>query len=166
LAHIEAQIRDFLGEYSPGIATELRRARSRLRALLPRGFELVFNTYNALVFAYSPTQKSSQCLLSVAGYPKWITLFFSGGVSLPDPTGRLEGSGKSIRSVRLASAQVLDEADVRALLGAALGRARRELAAAPPLTTVLKGVAARRRPRRPAVGKARVSRRTRAGGER
>ncbi len=145
----------------------MRRTRNRLRALLPRGFELVFNTYNALVFAYSPTPKSSQCLLSVAGYPKWITLFFAGGVSLPDPTGRLQGSGKSIRSMRLASAQVLDEPDVRALLGAALGRVQQEFAAAPPLTTVLKGVAAQRRPRRPAVRKARPApRRHRAARDR
>jgi hypothetical protein len=150
LAQIEAQIRGFLGEYSPAIATELRRARARLRALLPRGYELVFNNYNALVFAYSPTPKGSQCLLSVAGYPQWINLFFAGGATLPDPTARLQGSGKSIRSVRLSSARVLDEPDVRALLAYAITRVQRELAAAAPLTTVIKGVAAKRRSRRPA----------------
>lgn len=156
MAETETQIRDFLGEYSAQIATEFRRARVRLRALFPRGFELVFNNYNALVFAYSPTPKSSQCLLSVAGYPKWLTLFFAGGVSLPDPTARLEGSGKAIRSVRLASAQVLDEPDVRALLAAAIARMQKELAAAPALTTVLKGVASKRRARRPPPAKTQV----------
>jgi hypothetical protein len=149
LAEIEARIGAFLGEYSPGIATELEGARARLRALFPRGFELVFNNYNALVFAYSPTPKSSQCLLSVAGYPRWINLFFAAGVALPDPTARLQGSGKAIRSVRLTAARVLDEPDVRALLAAAIGRAEKSLAAAPALTTVLKGIAATRRARRP-----------------
>jgi hypothetical protein len=149
LAQTEAQILEFLHEYSPQIAGELQGARARLRALFPRGFELVFNNYNALVFAYSPGPKSSQCLLSLAGYPRWITLFLADGVSLPDPTTRLEGSGKAIRSVRLSAAQVLDEPDVRALLVAVLQRSAQQLAAAPALTTVLKGVAAKRRPRRP-----------------
>jgi hypothetical protein len=148
LAQTEAQILEFLNEYAPQIAGELQGARARLRALFPRGFELVFNNYNALVFGYSPGPKSSQCVLSLAGYPRWITLFLADGVSLPDPTARLEGSGTAIRSVRLSSAQVLDEPDVRALLAAVLQRSAQQLALAPALTTVLKGVAAKRRPRR------------------
>jgi hypothetical protein len=149
LAEPEIQIRGFLSEYTPQIARELNAARTRLRRLFPRGYELVFNNYNALVFAYSPTPKSSQCLLSVAGYPRWLNLFFADGVSLPDPTGRLQGSGKAIRSVRLNSAQMLDEPELRAPLRAAIGRVQGQLAAAPALETVLKGVATRPWPRRP-----------------
>jgi hypothetical protein len=149
LTRTETQIAEFVREYSPGIARQLREARARLRDFFPRGFELVFNNYNALVFAYAPGMKSSQCLVSVAGYPRWVTLFLAGGATLPDPTGRLEGNGKSIRSLRLTDAEVLDEADVRALLLAATGRAARQFAAAPGLTTVLKGVSVKRRPRRP-----------------
>jgi hypothetical protein len=149
LTTTEAQIGEFLGEYSPAIARQLRAARARLRGLFPRGFELVFNNYNALVFAYAPGPKSSQCLVSVAGYPRWVTLFLAGGAALPDPTARLEGRGRSIRSLRLSGAGVLGEADVRALVSAATRHAAREFAAAPPLTTVLKGVSAKRRPRRP-----------------
>jgi hypothetical protein len=145
----EVQIASFLREYSPGVARQLKDARARLRAFFPHGFELVFNNYNALVFAYAPGPKSSQCLVSLAGYPRWVTLFLAGGASLPDPNGRLEGRGKSIRSLRLASAQALDDADVRALLAAATRQAAGQFAAAPALTTVLKGVSAKRRPRRP-----------------
>jgi hypothetical protein len=150
LTRTEAQIGTFLREYSPGVARQLRGARARLRDFFPRGFELVFNNYNALVFAYAPGPKSSQCLVSVAGYPRWVTLFLAGGAALPDPSARLQGQGKSIRSLRLSSAEDLDEAEVRALLVAATRGARREFAQAPALSTVLKGVSAKRRPRRPA----------------
>lgn len=70
---VEKQITGFLGEYSPPIRDELKRARRKLRSLFPRGFEPVFNNYNALVFAYSPTSSSARCLMSIAGYPRWMT---------------------------------------------------------------------------------------------
>jgi hypothetical protein len=49
----ENQIAAFLAKYSPAIEAELIDARARLRAFFPRGFELVFDNYNALVFGMS-----------------------------------------------------------------------------------------------------------------
>ena len=73
----ETQISELVAKYSPEVAAQLREARDRLRAHFPRGFELVFDNYNALVFAISPTGKTSEAFISVAGYPNWVTLFFS-----------------------------------------------------------------------------------------
>lgn len=65
---VESQIEAFLAAYSPEISDQLRRARDHLRALFPQGHDLVYDNYNARVFAFSPTERSSEALLSVAGY--------------------------------------------------------------------------------------------------
>jgi len=153
---VERQIQGFLARYTPEMRRELAGARRRLRAFFPRGFELVFDNYNALVFAYSPSERSSQCMLSVAGYPRWITLFFAHGTTLPDPTGRLGGSGTAIRSIRLAAAAELDAADVRALIGAAVARAAEAFSQAPRRTTRVKTAVARVRSRRPAIAREKI----------
>ena len=144
------QIDEFIAKYSPEIASQLRKARAKLRTHFPRGFELVFDNYNALVFAISPTEKSSQAFISVAGYPRWVTLFFSHGTKLRDPQGLLEGSGKQVRSIRLETAASITKPAVVALIAQAARLHRRELQDAPVLTTIIKSVVARQRPRRPA----------------
>jgi hypothetical protein len=97
----ESQIAVLLGKYTPEIEAQLRHARARLRAKFPRGHELVYDNYNALVFAISPSERTSEAFVSVAGYPKWVTLFFLHGARLDDPTGLLEGEGAQVRSIRL-----------------------------------------------------------------
>src|SRR5664279_3858210 len=104
----EAEIATFLEKYSPEIAAQLRSARAQLQALFPRGCELVYDNYNALVFCFGPTDRASEAILSIAGYPKWITLFFAKGKTMKDPTGILQGSGKTVRSIRLGSPGELD----------------------------------------------------------
>ena len=89
---VESQISIFLRKYTPAVEAQLREARTRLRAMFPRGFELVYDNYNALVFGISPTERTSDAFISVAGYTKWITLFFLHGTDLRDTHGLLEGS--------------------------------------------------------------------------
>jgi len=146
---IESQIDVFLAKYSPAIETHLREARSRLRALFPRGFELVYDNYNALVFAISPTERTPDAFISVAGYPKWVTLFFLRGIDLQDPNGLLEGQGKQVRSIRLESPAQINRPEVQALIAQAVLPHTPAFLAAPALTTVIKSVVAKQRPRRP-----------------
>ena len=146
----ESQVEEFLARYSPAIEAELRAARARLRALFPRGFELVYDNYNALVFAISPTESTTDAFLSVAGYPRWVTLFFLHGTELKDPKALLEGSGKQVRSIRLESAAEINTPAVKALITQAVARFKAAFQAAPSLTTVIKAVVTNQRPRRPA----------------
>ena len=111
-----AQIDGFIAQYSPEIATQLRRARQDLRKLVPKGYELVYDSHNALVFAFGPTARASELVISIAGYPNWVTLFFARGKALKDPQGLLEGTGATIRSVRLVPFVVLRSRPVRALI--------------------------------------------------
>jgi len=115
-----------------------------------RGHELVYDNYNALVFAFSPTERSSEAFISVAGYPKWVNLFFSHGASLSDPGHLLQGSGVRVRSIRLRSAEQLFEPAIQTLIAQAMEPHREELLRAGPLKTVVKVVSAKQRSRRPA----------------
>ena len=72
----EGRIDGFLVKYSPEIESLLRESKKNLRALFPGGYELVYDNYNALVFGISATGKTSDAFVSVAGYPRWVTLFF------------------------------------------------------------------------------------------
>jgi hypothetical protein len=145
----EAQIAVFLGRYTPAIEAQLREARATLRAMFPRGFELVFDTYNALVFGISPTERGSDSFLSVVGYPKWVTLFFLHGTDLHDPDGLLEGQGKQVRSIRLKQPADINTPEVEALIAQAVARHESALLDAPLLTTVIKSVMVKQRSRRP-----------------
>lgn len=146
----EHRIGKFIDKYAPDIARDLRACRACMHALVPRGFELVYDNYNALVFGFSATERTSDALLSIAGYPNWVTLFFLKGASLADPKGLLEGSGSRVRSIRLASPDDLSRPDIRALIANAMAVDRAAFARAEPLVTVVKSVSARQRPRRPA----------------
>jgi hypothetical protein len=145
---VETQIAAFLGKYTPVIGAQLRDARLRLRSMFPRGFELVFDNYNALVFGFSPSERTSGAFISVAGYPRWVTLFFLHGVSLSDPGGLLEGQGKQVRGIRLEDAAQIQTPEVQALIAQAMLPHAGELLAAPALATVVKSVSAKQRPRR------------------
>lgn len=145
----EARIQGFLDKYSPDIARQLGDARTRLRALFSRGFELVYDNHNALVFAISPTAATADAFVSVAGYPRWVTLFFLRGVDLHDPNGLLEGRGKQVRSVRLRSADAINTPAVEALILQAALPLKPQFLAAPPISTIIRGVVDRQRPRRP-----------------
>jgi hypothetical protein len=146
---VEAQIAGFLAKYTPAIEAQLREARARLRAMFPRGFELVFDNYNALVFGISPTERTSDSFLSVAGYPRWVTLFFLNGAALHDSHGLLEGEGKQVRGIRLKEPASINTPQVQALIAQAAAPYESAFLEAPALTTVVKLVSAKQRPRRP-----------------
>ena len=146
----ELQIETFVAKYSPEIAAQLRESRARLRAFFPQGFELVFDNYNALVFGVSPTARSQDAFISVAGYPRWVTLFFLHGAQLRDPKGLLEGDGKQVRSIRIKTPEDINKADVEAFIVQAIRSHQSALQAAPLLTTTIKTVVAKQRTRRPA----------------
>lgn len=144
------QVADCIARYTPEMADAITACRRKLCARVPRGFELVYDNYNALAIGYAWADKASASLVSIAGYPRWVTLFFLYGQDLPDPDGLLEGDGVRVRSIRLASPDDLDKPAVQRLLMLALAPHEADFAAAPPLTTVVKAVAPKQRARRPA----------------
>ncbi len=144
----EKQLASFMVRYSAAVARTARQARARIRRLLPGAVELVYDNYNALVLAFGPTERPSELILSIALYPRWVSLFFTRGAELRDPHALLRGSGRRIRHLVLERAADLDAAPVRALVKEAVATHPRRLGGG-HLRTIIKSVSARRRPRRP-----------------
>lgn len=151
---LETRVAGFVARYTPEMAAAVRTARRQLRALFPRGYELIYDNYNALVFGYGPSEKASEALISIAAYPRWLTLFFLHGAGLNDPHGLLQGGGTRVRGVVLSPAVGLDDPRVRALIDEALLPHGAAFAAAPRRTTVIRSVSEKRRSRRPPPGAA------------
>jgi hypothetical protein len=146
----EAQVASFIAKYTPVMQSRLRETRAAMQALVPRGFELVYDNYNALVFAYSPTKRTRTAVLSIAGYASWATLFFLKGAQLSDPSGLLQGDGSTVRSVRIPDhGPPLADRRLQPLLAAALAADAEEWAEAPPRRLLIKSVSLDQRPRRP-----------------
>ena len=145
-----AEIEAFVSRYSDEIAAQLRRARAELYRLIPNGYELIYDSHNALIFGFGPTPKASQLVVSIAAYPEWVALLFAKGSALEDPKGLLEGSGPTMRSVRLIPFEALKSQPVQALMKRALTVQAAAFKRAAPLTTVVQAISPKRRSRRPA----------------
>jgi hypothetical protein len=134
----------FFARYDRAIVTQARASLRKLRQLLPGAVELVYDNYNALVIAFGASERTADLVVSLALYPRWVTLFFWNGAKLKDPKKRLEGSGKQIRGIRLAGAEDLQDPYVAGLVAQAASGARFE-----KRKLIIKAVAAKQRPRKP-----------------
>jgi hypothetical protein len=149
MANPEKELRRFIGRYAPEVRAVGEAALARLGKRIPGAVALVYDNYNALAVGFGPTERASDVVLSVALYPRWVSLFFMKGVGLPDPDRVLRGSGKVVRHVVLGNARDLDKPAIRALIEAALERSPKAIDPKARGRTVIKSVSARQRPRRP-----------------
>jgi hypothetical protein len=120
-----------------------------MRERLPHAVELVYDNYNFFVIGYGPGEKASEAIFSLAAQAKGVALCFLQGAGLPDPEGILRGSGNVVRNIRLESAATLDRPAVRALMKAALERAKTPIDPKGAHRLVIRSVSAKQRPRRP-----------------
>jgi hypothetical protein len=144
----EKQLAGFIARFAPDVARLIRAARRRMRQRLPAAQELVYDNYNFFVIGYGPSEKASEAIFSLAAQAKGVSLCFLQGAGLPDPGGILAGSGSVARNLRLESAATLDRPDVRALMKAALQRAKAPLGPRGTHRLIIKSVSAKQRPRR------------------
>ena len=81
----ERQLAGFIGRFSPEVARVAKAARSKIRKLHPGRSQLVYDNYNALAIAFSPTERTSEAILSIALYPRWVSLFSTRGAATRPP---------------------------------------------------------------------------------
>ena len=147
-ATAQQQFRGFLAKYDPEIAAIATRAVRKMRALIPEAIEIVYDNYNALVIGFGPTERASDAIVSLALYPRWVTLFFLDGRALSDPERLLKGTGVRVRHIVLKSADDLDRSGMRALVKQAVAAA--DVAFGARRRLVIKSVSQKQRPRRAA----------------
>lgn len=143
------QVTGFIAKFDPAIAKLTRACRAELRKRYPAAIELVYDNYNALAIGYSPTERTSDVVFSLAVYARGLNLYFMYGRSLPDPDHLLQGSGTQGAFIRLDSVGKLDHPNVITLIERAVKRQRPTFAPKGRGYTVVKSISAKQRPRRP-----------------
>jgi hypothetical protein len=147
-ANPEAQVRGFIEKFDPENRQLIRAVRKALRKRFPTAYEMAYDNYNFFVLGYSPTQRPSDAVVSMAAGANGVGLCFIRGAALPDPKKVLLGSGNQTRFIRVPSVQVLARPEVEALLAAAVARSRVGFRTTGRVTLVIRSISAKRRPRR------------------
>jgi len=149
-ADAEQRLKTFIAKFDPKNQVLLRSLRKALRKRLPTANELVYDNYNFFVIGYCPSERPSDCLISLTGGASGAGLCFIHGAKLPDPHKILLGSGKQTRFIRLESVKTLARPEVEALLRAAIAQARTPLPKSGRGKLIIRMVSAKQRPRRKA----------------
>jgi len=144
----EARLAEFVAKFSPEHQRMIRAVRKRLRQRFKGANELVYDNYNFFVIGYSPTERPSDAIVSMACGSNGVGLCFIHGAKLPDPTGILTGSGKQTRFIHLDTPALLGREDVEALIAEAIARAKAPLSPANAGRLIIRSVSAKQRPRR------------------
>lgn len=144
----EARLAEFIAKFSPENQRVIRSVRQALRRRFAGACELAYDNYNFFVIGYSPTERPSDSIVSMAAASNGVGLCFIHGAKLADPQRLLSGSGKQTRFIHLDSAAVLARPEVEALIAAAIAQAKTPLPGKGRGTLIIRSVSAKQRPRR------------------
>ena len=147
-ASAEKQLAAFIRKFSPTDQRLIRAVRRALRRRFPTANELVWDNYNFFVIGYSPTERPSDAIVSMAARANGVGVCFIHGAKLPDPSKVLLGSGRQTRFLRIDSPEVLERPEVEALVVAAIAQARVPLPVGGRGKLIIRSVSAKQRPRR------------------
>ena len=141
------QLARFIDKFEPAMAQRIRACRASLRKRLPSANEIVYDNYNFFVIGYSPTERPSDTIVSLAAAANGVGLAFYHGASIADPHKLFQGSGVQNRFIRLESAARLSDPKVAALIDAAVAQAKVPLPAGKG-RLIIKSISAKQRSRR------------------
>jgi hypothetical protein len=144
----DKQLKEFIAKFDPSMSQLIRECRAALRKRFPTANELVYDNYNFFVIGYCPTERPSDCVVSLAANAKGVGLSFYRGSSLPDPHGLLQGSGSQNRFIRLDDADTLSRPEILELLEAAEAQASSRFREAGRGKLIIRSISEKQRPRR------------------
>ncbi|HEY6328757.1 MAG TPA: DUF1801 domain-containing protein, partial [Blastocatellia bacterium] len=90
----------------------------------PEAIESLFRSY-AVSLNYSFTAKWNDGFCMIVVYPRHVNLGFHRGAELDDPKGLLEGDGKIMRHIKIASPDDLKKPHLKTFIRAAMKNAKR-----------------------------------------
>ena len=149
----EAQVRGFIAKFDPQNQALIRAVRKALRGRFRTAYELAYDNYNFFVLGYSPTERPSDAVVSLAAGANGVGLCFIRGAKLPDPKKVLLGSGSQTRFIRVPTVEVLSRPDVKALFAAAVAQSTAQFSRTGRTTLIVRSITAKQRPRRRATGR-------------
>src|SRR5881275_703322 len=72
----EKKLTSFIDKFDPKHRRLIRSVRKELRKRFPTANELVYDNYNFFVIAYGPTERPSDCIVSIAAAANGVGLCF------------------------------------------------------------------------------------------
>lgn len=145
----QRQLDGFIDKFTPEVAALTRALFAKAKARLPGAQILVYDNYNALAIGFCRSEKAGEAILSLAVMPRWVTLCFLWGKTLPDPHGLLKGEGSRVRNRRLYAPAEFDDPRIQALIAAALDQTDWPIDPGAEQRLIIKSISAKQRPRRP-----------------
>lgn len=110
-------VEEFLGSYTAEVRELALGLRALVREVVPDAAEKLHRPWKTI--AYGRTRK----FCAISPHQAWVNLQFHAGATLEDPTGLLEGTGKSMRHVRVDTAADLKDDALVVLLRQAAEKA-------------------------------------------
>jgi hypothetical protein len=114
----ESPVDGYLHKKNPALAEVARGLRQLVKKTVPKSRE-VLNPWGLPTFEW----RGAVCYFMVG--KKHVTFGFPRGAELPDPAELLEGTGKSLRHVKLREKEQLIDANLRDLILSAVSLNRR-----------------------------------------
>ncbi|MCA9953685.1 MAG: DUF1801 domain-containing protein [Anaerolineales bacterium] len=109
---------EVLAASSPQVAALARQARALIQDVMPNVVEVVWPTQRMVGYGVGPKKLSEQ-FCYIGPFKKHINLGFYYGSDLPDPQNLLEGSGQTMRHIKISQPDQLENPAVRDLIVAA-----------------------------------------------
>ena len=109
---------EILARCDPHVRNLAVRARALIEDVCPDVVEVPWPRQNVVGYGVGP-KKMSEHFCYIALHKDHINLGFNQGADLSDPTGLLEGPGKSLRHTKISRSEDLDQPALRRLLEAA-----------------------------------------------
>jgi hypothetical protein len=143
------ELLEFLYRYDPGVQSLALGVRKVVHEEMAPCHEYIFEMRSKVVLLYGATERViADGICNIGVFARHVTLGFPRGTDLDDPAGALQGTGKSMRHIRVTKLLDLDRPEIRRYLRQARKNAglkrRRRGSAAGVVTRVKKKPAPRR----------------------
>jgi hypothetical protein len=106
---------DIIVSYNPEIQKLAIRLRELIAEVHPEAVEVLWPKQKIAGFGVGP-KKMTEHYSYIAPQTKHVNLGFNHGASLSDPDGKLEGTGKSLRHVKVYTLEETEQPELRELL--------------------------------------------------
>jgi hypothetical protein len=119
----EMILRDLMRDRKEEVIKIALAARKAVLKAAVKCSEIIYETY-CISNAFTFTGKQGQGFIHIATYAEHVNLGFDRGTELHDPNGKLKGTGKLIRHIRLNSIADVRDDSVIQLIAQAVSQGR------------------------------------------
>jgi hypothetical protein len=109
---------------APALADIARAIRATVLELFPDAIETFDAADGLLAIGSGPGRSLRDFLFAIIPHTRWVNLQLADGVDLPNPEGRIEGTGKRIRHVKVRTVAEASEPWLRAAIASQVAHRR------------------------------------------